>query len=148
MGMYMQGHFIADSDWRDKIAELEKKLVIAEEKSQTVNTVIQETVVTKIKTIKDTVYVNKEVIVEVAGPQLDSQCTVPKSTVSVLNSSSQNEMARGPGSTDGTTSDVKASNILTNVVENYGTCYEIREKLVGWQKWYKDQKKIFEEAQK
>ena len=43
---------------------------------------------------------------------------------------------------------VKASDLLTTVVENYGTYYEIREKLMGWQTWYKEQKKIFEEAQK
>lgn len=35
------------------------------------------------------------------------------------------------------------SDLLENVNENYGTYYEIREKLNGWQDWYKTQKQIY-----
>lgn len=38
----------------------------------------------------------------------------------------------------------KASGLLITVVENYGTYYEVREKLLAWQQWYAEQKKIFE----
>lgn len=38
----------------------------------------------------------------------------------------------------------KASDLLITVVENYGTYYEVREKLLAWQQWYAEQKKIFE----
>jgi hypothetical protein len=34
--------------------------------------------------------------------------------------------------------------LLTTVSDNYGTCYEAREKLKAWQDWYKNQKEIFE----
>jgi hypothetical protein len=34
--------------------------------------------------------------------------------------------------------------LLTTVTENYGTCYETREKLKAWQYWYKQQKQIFD----
>jgi hypothetical protein len=53
-------------------------------------------------------------------------------------------VARGPESTDGTPSDVKASTLLETVVDNYGSCYETAEKLKAWQQWYREQKKIFE----
>jgi hypothetical protein len=60
------------------------------------------------------------------------------------NSASRGEVAGGASSTDGTTSTVKASELLETVVDNYGTCLETAEKLSGWQEWYRTQKKIFE----
>jgi len=36
------------------------------------------------------------------------------------------------------------SDLLENVNENYGTYYEIREKLNAWQFWYKTQKNIYD----
>ena len=53
-------------------------------------------------------------------------------------------ISSGASSTDGSPSDVKPSKLLTTVVDNYGTYYEMREKLIGWQTWYVEQKKIFE----
>ena len=36
------------------------------------------------------------------------------------------------------------SDLLENANDNYGTYYEIREKLNGWQDWYKTQKQIYD----
>jgi hypothetical protein len=36
-----------------------------------------------------------------------------------------------------------ASQIFDIVIDNYGTYNEVAEELAGWQKWYNDQKKIF-----
>ena len=36
------------------------------------------------------------------------------------------------------------SDLLENANENYGTYYEIREKLNSWQEWYKTQKQIYD----
>ena len=36
------------------------------------------------------------------------------------------------------------SDLLENANENYGTYYEIREKLNSWQDWYKTQKQIYD----
>jgi hypothetical protein len=66
----------------------------------------------------------------------------------LINSASQNEVARGASSTDGSASNVRASDIVETVVENYGRYNELREKVIAWQKWYQDQKKIFEETTK
>jgi hypothetical protein len=57
-------------------------------------------------------------------------------------------VARGPSSTDGTPSTVKASELLDTVVVNYATYHEVAEKLRGWQEWYNAQKAIFESLQK
>jgi hypothetical protein len=144
IGSFLFGSYGTEMAWRGRVAELEAKVKVAEEKSQQVNTVIQEKIVTKIKVVKENVYVNREIIKEVAGKQLDAQCTLPKSTVSLHDSASRNEVARGSESTDGTPSGIEASRLLDRVVENYGSCHENAEKLKMWQEWYKDQKKIFE----
>lgn len=37
-----------------------------------------------------------------------------------------------------------ASEIFNVVIENYGTYHEVANQLNSWQKWYVEQKKIFE----
>jgi len=148
IGAYFFGWRGNEEHWLAKIKELEQKVAIAESRSREVNTVIETKIVTKIKVIKETVYANKEIIREVAGAQLDSQCSLPQSSVVLLNSASRNEVARGPESVDGTPSDIKASALLDTVVENYGICNENIEKLKAWQEWYREQKQIFEGVSK
>ena len=144
VGSYMFGGYGTEMAWRQKVKDLEAKVKAAEEQSQKVNTVIQEKVVTKIKVVKENVYVNREIIKEVAGKQLDASCSLPKSTISLHDSASRNEVAGRAAATDGTPSEVKASQLLDRVVENYGSCHENAAKLEAWQEWYKEQKKIFE----
>ena len=144
IGSYLFGSYGTEMTWRARVAELEAKVKIAEEKSQQVNTVIETKVVEKIKIVKENVYVNREIIKEVAGKQLDAQCTLPKSTVSLHDSASRNEVPERAAATDGTPSGIEASRLLDRVVENYGACHENAEKLRMWQEWYREQKKIFE----
>ena len=144
VGSYFYGGYGVEMSWRDRVKELEAKVKVAEEKSQQVNTVIETKVVTKIKVVKENVYVNREIIKEVAGKQLDSSCSLPNSTVSLHDSASRNEVAGRATATDGTPSKVKASELLDTVVQNYGACHENAAKLEAWQEWYREQKKIFE----
>lgn len=144
VGSFLFGSYGTEMAWRERVAELEAKVKVAEEKSQQVNTVIQEKIVTKIKVVKENVYVNREIIKEVAGKQLDAQCTLPKSTISLHDSASRNEVPERAAATDGAPSGIEASRLLDRVVENYGACHENAEKLKMWQEWYREQKKIFE----
>jgi hypothetical protein len=144
VGAYLFGGHGVQQAWLARVAELEAKVKAAEEQSQKVNTVIQERVVTKIKVVKENVYVNREIIKEVAGKQLDASCSLPKSTVSLHDSASRNEVAGRAAATDGTPSEVKASQLIDRVVENYGSCHENAAKVEAWQEWYREQKKIFE----
>jgi len=147
-GAYLFGSYGTEMIWRDKVKEMEDRVKVAEEKSQQVNTVVQTRVITRIKVIKQNVYQNREIIKEVVGKQLDASCTLPQSTVVLHDSASRNEVAGGASSTDGTPSTVKASELLDTVVVNYGTYYEVAEKLKGWQDWYRSQKAIFENLQR
>ena len=144
VGAYFYGGHGVQQAWLARVQELEAKVKAAEEKSQQVNTVIETKVVTKIQVVKENVYVNREIIKEVAGKQLDASCSLPKSTISLHDSASRNEVAGRTAATDGTPSEIKASQLLDRVVENYGACHENAEKLNMWQEWYKEQKKIFE----
>ena len=144
VGSYMFGSYGNEMVWRERVAELQAKVKVAEEKSQQVNTVIETKIVTKVKVIKENVYVNREIIKEVAGKQLDAQCTLPRSTVSLHDSASRNEVPERTAATDGAPSGIEASRLLDRVVENYGACHENAEKLRMWQEWYREQKKIFE----
>ena len=143
-GSYLFGSHGTEMAWRERVRELEAKVKVAEEKSQQVNTVIETKIVEKIKVVKENVYVNREIIKEVAGKQLDAQCTLPRSTISLHDSASRNEVPERAAATDGTPSGVEASKLLDTVVENYGACHENAEKLKMWQEWYREQKKIFE----
>jgi len=133
VGSYMFGSYGTEMTWRNRVAELEAKVKVAEEKSQQVNTVIETKIVEKIKVVKENVYVNREIIKEVAGKQLDAQCTLPKSTVSLHDSASRNEVAGRAESTDGTPSGVEASRLLDRVVENYGACHILSFSAFSWQ---------------
>jgi len=146
-GVWFEGALSEKTNWEEKVKDLENKVQVAEARSQQVNTVIETKVVERVKIVKDTKNANKETAKLIAR-QLDDRCVVPESTVMLINSASQNEVARGASSTDGTASNVRASEVVETVVENYGRYNELREKIIGWQKWYLEQKKIFEEATK
>jgi len=146
LGVYYGGVRSGDAAWQDKIKAMQEQVKVAENKSQSVNTVIQTQVVEKVKVVKERVYVNKQINANTVAQQVDSKCIVPESAVVLINSASQNEVARGAGSTDGRASDVRASEVIESVVENYGRYNELREKVIAWQRWYLEQKKIFDEA--
>jgi len=147
-GAYFLGRIDVENKWKARVAELEQKVLKAEQQSQQVNTVIQERVVVKTKVIKQNVYINREIIREVAGAQLDATCTLPRSSVVLHDSASRNQVAERAAATDGTPSGVEAHRLLDTVVENYGACHENAAKLKAWQDWYREQKSIFEAAQR
>jgi hypothetical protein len=142
--LVVAAYFYGGIGYREMVAEMKERVRVAEEKSQQVNTVIETKIVEKIKVVKENVYINREIIKEVAGQQLDAQCSLPRSTISLHDSASRNEIPQRAAATDGTPSGVEASRLLDRVVENYGACHENTEKLKAWQEWYREQKKIYE----
>jgi hypothetical protein len=148
LALVVAAYFYGGIGYREMVAEMKERVRVAEEKSQQVNTVIETKIVEKIKVVKENVYINREIVKEVAGRQLDSQCSLPRSTISLHDSASRNEVSERSAATDGTPSGVEASRLLDRVIENYGACHENAEKLKAWQEWYQAQKKIHEEISK
>jgi hypothetical protein len=142
--LVVAAYFYGGVGYRAMIADLKARVAVAEQQSKDANVALEKKTREKVQVIKETVYVNKTIIKETAGRQIDSQCVLPRSAVSLHNSASANQVSRGAESTDGTPSTVKASELLETVVDNYGACHETAEKLRGWQEWYGTQKKIFD----
>jgi hypothetical protein len=144
VALVIAAYFYGGISYREQIAEMKQRVRIAEEKSQQVNTVIETKIIEKVKVVKQNVYITREIVKEVAGQQLDAQCSLPRSTISLHDSASRNEVPQRAAATDGTPSGIEASRLLDRVIENYGACHENTEKLKAWQEWYDNQRKIYE----
>jgi hypothetical protein len=148
VALVIAAYFYGGVSYREQIAEMKQRVRIAEEKSQQVNTVIETKIIEKVKVVKQNVYITREIVKEVAGQQLDAQCSLPRSTISLHDSASRNEVPQRAAATDGTPSGIEASRLLDRVIENYGACHENTEKLKAWQEWYDNQRKIYESISK
>ena len=146
--LVIAAYFYGGISYREQIAEMKQRVRIAEEQSQQVNTVIETKIIEKIKVVKENVYITREIVRDTAGRQLDAQCSLPRSTVSLHDSASGNQVPQRAAAVDGTPSGIEASRLLDRVIENYGACHENAEKLKAWQEWYREQKKIFESISK
>lgn len=89
-GIYWKGGYGVEMEWRAKVAELEAKIKLAEEKSAQVNTVVKEKVITKIKRVKEVQVKNQQVIKEVEKI-IDAECKVPKEAIDILNAAARND---------------------------------------------------------
>jgi hypothetical protein len=141
---YISG-FQTEAQWQARVAEMEAQVAQAEAKALEANQKIAVQVVTRTNVVKQKTKANVEYITKYVAQDLDNSCTLTSAAIMLNNSASQNEV---PGSTSSVitgTSEVKASEFLATVTENYGTYYEVVEQVKGWQAWYYQQKKIFEE---
>ena len=62
VGVYWKGGYSTEMAWRDRVAEVEKKVKIAEAKAKQANTQVQTKIVTKIVKIQEKATVAKETI--------------------------------------------------------------------------------------
>ena len=139
-GVWVEGANSNNESWKLKVKELEAKVSQAQIKSNEINTKLVEKIAENQKIIKDKKNENSKAIIK----YVTDDCRLSNVAVILHNSSSQNEL---PPSTIGTvtgTSEVTTAELLGTVNENYGTYYEIVNKLKAWQSWYKEQKQIFE----
>ena len=144
LGVWFQGAMSNEAAWQARVHEMEQKVAAAEVKSAQETVRIVTRVVTQIQTIKDTTNANTRYLETQVAQDLDRECTLTNASVMLHNSASQNEVARSAGDTAGAASEVKASELIGTVIENYGTYYQVVERLKGWQDWYRTQKAIFE----
>jgi len=145
VGLFFEGVVYSDLSWNAKVKEMEVKVAQAEAMSSQQNTKIVTKYITNTKAIKEKTDANLN-LVEKYITKHDNNIMLPNSFIVLHNGSSQNEVSRSSGSDDDTPSDVKASTFLSTVTENYGTCYEMRELVLSWQEWYKEQRDIFNNA--
>ena len=84
IGLYWKGGYSVEQDWRERVAEMEAKIKVAEEKSKEINTVIQTKYKDRVKKITET----REVIVEkikINEKIIDAKCEIDPMVISILN---------------------------------------------------------------
>jgi hypothetical protein len=90
LGVWLRGGYAVEMAWREKVANLEAQVKIAEQKSQETNTVIEQQVVEKTKVIKGkteyiTQYIDREVIKKEEIVKYIEKCPVPKEIIDIHN---------------------------------------------------------------
>ena len=84
IGLYWKGGYSVEEDWRQRVADMEEKVRIAEEKSKEVNTVIETKYKDRVKKITET----RNVIVEkikINEKIIDAKCELDPVVISILN---------------------------------------------------------------
>ena len=84
IGLYWKGGYSVEEDWRQRVAEMEEKVRIAEEKSKEVNVVIETKYKDRVKKITET----RNVIVEkikINEKIIDAKCELDPAVISILN---------------------------------------------------------------
>jgi len=83
-GVYLKGGYSVEMAWRERVAELEAKIAIAEQKSKEVNEKIVTVYQDRVKVVKETQVVIQEKI-KTVEVKIDSQCKITSDTVDILN---------------------------------------------------------------
>jgi hypothetical protein len=84
IGLYWKGGYSVEADWRERVAEMEAKIKISEEKSKEINTVIETKYKDRVKKITET----KEIIIEkikINEKIIDAKCEIDPMVISILN---------------------------------------------------------------
>jgi len=101
IGVYFQSAIANENKWQAKIADLEKQIAEAQNKSKETNLIVQEKIVTKTKVIKErgeniVSYIDREVIKKEEIIKYIEMCSVPKETIELHNQAAEmNKAAEG-----------------------------------------------------
>lgn len=90
VAIWFEGGLYNEQIWLDRIAELEKKVAIAEAKSKEENVRIETQVVEKVKVIKQNVEVIKHEI-EVKKELINQNCDISPTAIEMYNKAVKNE---------------------------------------------------------
>ena len=101
VGLFLEGGLQTELAWREKVADLQKKIEIAQQQSKETNVKIEQKVTDKAKTIKDNVNANRQIIEE-NRIVINAECKLSDTAWLLYNSASQNALARGTSNPTGT----------------------------------------------
>ena len=96
LGVYWRGGYAVESEWRERVAELELKVAEAEKQSAQVNTEIVTKIVTKTKVIKErgddiVRYLDREVVKNQEVIRFVENCPIPDIIVNTHNAAAVNQ---------------------------------------------------------
>jgi hypothetical protein len=84
LGVYLKGGYAVEAEWRARVAELEAKVAVAEQKSKEANTQIQTVYVDRVKVVKEKQIVIQEKL-KTVEVKIDANCKVVPEAISILN---------------------------------------------------------------
>lgn len=148
LSTYSLGSLNNDKNWKAKMEEMERKVQVAEEKAKEENVRIETKVVERIKHVRGKTEVVVARVPIYITKEIDAKYPVPNAFVVMHDAAARSEVPPSAGSAYEGTSDVKISEVTRTVAENYGTCNEVRQQLLGWQDWYRTQRKVYESIKK
>jgi hypothetical protein len=90
-GVYLKGGYGVEMAWRERVADLEAKIKVAEEQSSTANDQIRTVVKEKIKVVKEVQVVVQERIKEVEK-KIDAECKVDSEAINIINDAAKNQV--------------------------------------------------------
>lgn len=93
LGVYLRGGYAVESQWRERVKELEAKVAIAEAESKEANANVKEKIVERVKIVYDTKLVVQEKLRDVQVT-IDAQCKVHPKVIDILNEAAQTPGAK------------------------------------------------------
>ena len=83
-GVYFKGGYSVEMAWRERVAELEAKVAVAEQKSKEANTQIQTVYVDRVKVVKEKQIVIQEKL-KTVEVKIDANCKVVPEAIDIVN---------------------------------------------------------------
>ena len=99
-GVYFKGGEVAELAWRERVAELQQKVEIAQEKSKAASERLNDEVKRNKQTVKETTTAIKQDIARNAT-QLDAECRVSDAAIEIHNEAAQNKRPKVTVTFDG-----------------------------------------------
>lgn len=138
ISIFLCGGLANEASWQLKVAKTNAEIAELKAKSEKVSTKVVTKYIDRIQVVKE----KGNEIVKYVNKESDSKCELPNSFVVLHDAAAKNELPDPARASNAGASDVKLSRATTTIVENYGTCWEIREQLKALQEWVSEQKKL------
>jgi hypothetical protein len=138
VSVFLCGGLSNEASWQLKVAKTNAEIAELKVKSEKVSTKVVTKYIDRIQVVKE----KGNEIVKYINKESDTKCELPNSFVMLHDAAAKNELPDPTRASDAGASEVKLSGATTTIIQNYGTCWEIREQLKSLQEWVIEQKKL------
>ena len=138
LSVFLCGGLANEAAWQLKVAKTNAEIAELKAKSEKVSTKVVTKYIDRIQVVKE----KGNEIVKYVNKESDTKCELPNSFVVLHDAAAKNELPDSTRASNAGASEVKLSGATTTIIQNYGTCWEIREQLKSLQEWVTEQKKL------
>lgn len=141
-GVYFKGSYSTEMHWRNKVDEMNAQIDKIKAESEKASKQVVYKYIERTKVVKEKNDAIRTQVTKYITKEADANCTIPGSAVVLHDAAAKNELPDPTRASNAGASEVKLSGATTTIVQNYGTCWEIREQLKALQEWVAEQKKL------